>query len=615
MPAMCGIAGAVALNGNEVAPGVAGHMRDALQHRGPDGNGEHDGPGVSIAACRLAIVDLEPRGIMPMASADGRFHIVHNGEIYNRPELRDDLIRRGIELRTTTDTEVILQLYALDGPAMLDRLDGMFAFAIWDAQHRELFAARDRVGEKPFYYATHNGRFLFASEPKALFAAGVPCEFADETWLELMTFRSAAGERSVYRGVKRLLPGHWLRVANGRIDIEQWWRFPSNGPEPAKKSFGRLFEASVGRRLIADVPVGTLLSGGLDSSAVTAVGAALSERRLPSFTVRYDGTPLDEGEFASATARMTGIEHHEVRVPGDEIPGLLVDATYFLDEPINFPASPEILAVSRYARNHVRVLLTGETADELFGGYGRLRLYRHQRLVDVAGRVLAPFRDRLRFGSRWYRMASASSLSRADWIAASYADGDPMRFASMPISEWAPYRSQVAHAAVREHRDPVRQAMAYERLTHLPAIVATGDRLTMGAAIEARLPFTDPALLEFAGLVRTDELFSGPHGKQPLREAMVGRLPPEVLNRRKRGWTSPYSTYLRERPELRGWLSKVPEHPTVAASHLGRDGARTVVDEFLAGDNRRSRDAWMLGRIVLWHQVCVEREREPFATR
>ena len=270
-------------------------MRDALQHRGPDGNGEHDGPGVSIAACRLAIVDLEPRGIMPMASADGRFHIVHNGEIYNRPELRDDLIRRGIELRTTTDTEVILQLYALDGPAMLDRLDGMFAFAIWDSQHRELFAARDRVGEKPFYYATHNGRFLFASEPKALFAAGVPCEFADETWLELMTFRSAAGERSVYRGVKRLLPGHWLRVANGRIDIEQWWRFPSNGPEPAKKSFGRLFEASVGRRLIADVPVGTLLSGGLDSSAVTAVGAALSERRLPSFTVRYDGTPLDEG--------------------------------------------------------------------------------------------------------------------------------------------------------------------------------------------------------------------------------------------------------------------------------------------------------------------------------
>ncbi|HYI21137.1 MAG TPA: asparagine synthase-related protein, partial [Candidatus Limnocylindrales bacterium] len=227
----------------------------------------------------------------------------------------------------------------------------------------------------------------------------------------------------------------------------------------------------------------------------------------------------------------------------------------------------------------------------------------------------APFRDRLRFGSRWYRMASASSLSRADWIAASYADGDPMRFARTPISDWAPYRSQVAQAAVREHRDPVRQAMAYERVTHLPAIVATGDRLTMGAAIEARLPFTDPALLEFAGLVKTDDLFSGPHGKQPLREAMVGRLPPEVLNRRKRGWTSPYSTYLRERPELRSWISRVPEHPTVAASHLGRDGARKVVDEFLSGDNRRSRDAWMLGRIVLWHQVCVERDREPFAER
>ena len=341
MPAMCGIAGAVALNGNDLAPGFGGHMRDALQHRGPDGNGEHDGPGVSIAACRLAIVDLEPRGIMPMASADGRFHIVHNGEIYNRPELRDDLIRRGVELRTTTDTEVILQLYALDGPAMLDRLDGMFAFAIWDAQQRELFAARDRVGEKPFYYATHNGRFLFASEPKALFAAGVPCEFADETWLELMTFRSAAGERSVYRGVKRLsaraLAARRRRQRPDRAVVAIPEQRPRTGQGVVRQA---VRSVQSGRRLIADVPVGTLLSGGLDSSAVTAVGASLSERRLPSFTVRYDGTPLDEGEFASATARMTGIEHHEVRVPGDEIPGLLVDATYFLDEPINFPASP-----------------------------------------------------------------------------------------------------------------------------------------------------------------------------------------------------------------------------------------------------------------------------------
>jgi asparagine synthase (glutamine-hydrolysing) len=259
-------------------------------------------------------------------------------------------------------------------------------------------------------------------------------------------------------------------------------------------------------------------------------------------------------------------------------------------------------------------VLTGETSDELFGGYGRLRLYRYQRLVDMTGRVLAPFRDRFRFGSRWYRVASASKLSRPDWIAASYADGDPLRFSQTPLAEWAPYRAEVAQAAVAENRDPVRQALAYERLTHLPAIIATGDRLTMGAAIEARLPFTDPALIDFAGLARTSDLFSGPHGKQPLREAMAGRIPAEVINRRKRGWMSPYPVYLREQPNLRQWLTRVPDHEIVARSYLGRQGARTVVDQFLAGDNRRTRDAWMLGRIVLWHQVCVERDRQPFGS-
>jgi asparagine synthase (glutamine-hydrolysing) len=587
-------------------------MRDRIVHRGPDGNGEFEASGVGLAACRLAIVDLEPRGLMPMASADGRYHIVHNGEIYNRPELREELLAQGVALHTTTDTEVIVALYALHGPAMLDRLDGMFAFAIWDSVRHELFAARDRVGEKPFYYAADRGRFLFASEPKALFAAGVPAAFADETWLELLTFRSVAGERTVYRGVSSLLPAHWLRVGETGVESGRWWTFPTSGAAPAKGSFGPLFEASVGRRLIADVPVGTLLSGGLDSSAITAVAASLSQRRLPAFTVRYDGHEMDEGEFAAAAAQKAGVEHHEVRVPAEDVPGLLADATWHLDEPINFPASPEILAVSRYASRHVRVLLTGETADELFGGYGRLRLYRYPQLVGLAGRVLSPFRRRLRFGSRWARAVASTSMGRADWIAASYADGDPARFTRVPLAEWAPYRARVAAEAVRDYTEPVTQALAYERQTHLPSIVATGDRMTMAAGIEERLSFTDPALLDFAGRARKADLFRGAQGKQPLREAMAGRLPQVVLDRRKRGWTSPYATYLREMPVLRNWLSQVPGHDIVARSELGRQGAQQVIDEFLAGDARRSRDAWMIGRVVLWHQVCVEGNRHPF---
>jgi asparagine synthase (glutamine-hydrolysing) len=589
-------------------------MRDTLLHRGPDGTGEREAEGIGLAACRLAIVDLEPRGLMPMVSADSRYWIAYNGEIYNRLELRDELQSRGVGLRTTTDTEVILQLYALEGAQMLDRLDGMFAIAIWDTQQRELFAARDRVGEKPFYYATHEGRLLFASEPKALFAAGVPREFADETWLELMSFRSVAGERTVYRGVTRLLPAHWMRVGPRGIETRQWWRFPTDGPRPEPGSFGPLFEQSVRRRLIADVPVGMLLSGGLDSSAITQVASDLSERRLPAFTVRYEGRE-DEGEYASAAAAMAGVEHHNVRVPAADIPALLADATWHLDEPINFPASPEILAISRYARQHVRVLLTGETADELLGGYGRVRMYRYPRLVNLAGGLLAPFEKRLRFGSRWARAVSSRKLSRPDWIASSYADGDPLRLTRRPLSEWAPYRAQVAAEAVRDYDEPVIQALHYERHTHLPAIVATGDRLTMAAAIEARLSFTHPALLEFAGRARKADLFRGAQGKQPLREAMTGRLPQSVLDRRKRGWTSPYSTYLREMPELRRWLSSVPDHAIVASSEMGRDTARAIVTGFLEGDSLNNRDAWMLGRIVLWHQVCLEDLRSPFGAK
>ena len=586
-------------------------MRDAILHRGPDGNGEYEAPGVSLAACRLAIVDLEPRGLMPMSSPNGRFHIVHNGEIYNRLELRPQLEKRGVELRTTTDTEVILLLYALEGAAMLDRLDGMFAFAIWDAEKRELFAARDRVGEKPFFYAVRDGRLYFGSEPKALFAAGIPRTFDEGTWPELMTFRSTAGSRTPFAGVERLMAGHWLRASRGGLTTQRWWGYPTDGPTPTKESFNGLLEQSVTRRLIADVPVGTLLSGGLDSSSVTQVAAELSGQRIPAFTVRYDVPDVDEGEFATAAALRAGVEHHEVWAPGAEIPRLIADAAWHLEEPIAFNAAAETLAVARYARQHVRVLMTGETADELFGGYGRMRLLRYPGLVGLAGRALAPFRDRLRTGSRWYRAASAARQSKADWIAASYADGDLFRHTKAPLTEWAPYRAQIAAAAVSQYREPVRQALAYERYTHLEPILAHGDRLTMAAAIETRLPFTDPRFLEFSALARTADLFDGPHGKQPLREAMVGRLPETVLSRRKRGWTSPFRTYLRDVPQLRNWLMRVPDHELVARSSVGRRGARALVDGFLEGDDAKARDSWMIGRIVLWHEVCIEGVRYP----
>lgn len=607
---MCGIAGIVTLTGRDPDPGSAARMRDRIQHRGPDGNAEFEGPGIALAACRLAIVDLDQRGLMPMASADGRYRIVHNGEIYNRPQLREDLERRGVTLRTTTDTEVLLQLFALDGPQMLDRLDGMFAFAIWDAQSRELFAARDRVGEKPFFYVEHEGRLYFASEPKALFAAGVPCQFDGATWSELLTFGATAGPRTPYGGVKRLLGGEWLRVANGSLTKGRWWRFPTQRDAHAR-GFGDLLAESVGRRLIADVPVGTLLSGGLDSSSVTALAQTGTGHRLPAFTVRYTDSSADEGEYAAAAAKFTGADQHELYVSDEELPQLLADAAWHLDEPMFFNATAELLAVSRFARRHVRVLLTGESADELLGGYGRFRQYRYLPWLRLAATVMRPVSGRLRRGSRWYRLSHGATMPRAEWIAATYANGDPNRFDQRPMAEWAPYRYEAARVGIAAHSDPALQALAYERQTHLPTVLDNSDRLTMGAPLEARLPFTSVDLLTFAGSASRSELFRGAHGKQPLRSAMVGKLPPLVLDRRKRGWTSPYGRYLRASPTLREWLAGVARHPLVA-QNIGSEQADAVIGGFLGGDDNAARDAWMIGRIVLWHQVCVEGERQPF---
>jgi asparagine synthase (glutamine-hydrolysing) len=586
-------------------------MRDAILHRGPDGNGEVDGGAAQLAACRLAIVDLQPRGLMPMSSTDGRFHIVHNGEIYNRLELREELLTADAHLRTTTDTEVILELYAREGEKMLDRLDGMFAFAIWDSQTQELFAARDRVGEKPFDYAIHEGRLYFASEPKALFAGGVPRQFNEETFAEIFTFRSAAGTRTPYQGVERLLPGHWMRAGREGVETGRWWAFPMDGQTSDKNALGQLLRDSVRRRLIADVPVGTFLSGGLDSSAVTALAAEMSDAPVSSFTVRYQGTEIDEGVYAEAVAASSRVDHHQIQTDWRDLPTLLSDATWHFDEPIAFPASSDMLAISRYARQHVHVLLTGESSDELLGGYGRLRLLRYPRLMSVTGRLLSPFQSQMRFGSRLDRSVSASRQSRADFIAASYADGDASRRNPAPLAEWAPFRAETAAWAVAMQREPVKQALAYERLTHLPAVIQTSDRMTMGAGIEARMPFTDPKILDYAALARVDDLFSGPHGKQPLRTAMVGKVPESVINRRKRGWTTPYWHFLREQPELRRWLTAMPDHEIVARSPIGRRRARAAVDGYLNGDRDSARDAWMLGRIVLWHQICVEGIRYP----
>ena len=275
---MCGICGAVSTG--EMSPLKNDQlitMRDLMQHRGPDDRGHINQAGVSLGSRRLAILDLSPRGHMPMSSEDGRYSITYNGEVYNFPELRTVLKDHGYSFRSNSDTEVVLNMYRHFGPRMLDQLNGMFAVAIWDEVEQQLFLARDRMGVKPLYYAEQDGVLYFASEEKALFAAGVKQEFDPETWEELLYFRYVAGERTPYVGVKRLLPGHYLTWKDGRADTTRWWHLAERarsieiGPDVVTW-FRETFDDAVNIRRISDVPVGVLLSGGLDSSSVAASG-------------------------------------------------------------------------------------------------------------------------------------------------------------------------------------------------------------------------------------------------------------------------------------------------------------------------------------------------------
>ena len=368
-------------------------MCDAIAHRGPDDAGIYRAPGVALGSRRLAILDRSPRGHMPMSTPDGRFHVVYNGEVYNAPTLRRELEGQGCRFESHSDTEVVLQLYARHGPAMLERLNGMFAIAIWDARERTCFLARDRLGVKPLFYALDGESLLFASEPKALFAAGVPPQAEPRALPELLAFRYVAGERTPFRGVRRLLPGHYLLWRDGRARTVRWWSLAVAAsairagiqamPEAPVPWFRATFDDAVDSHRLSDVPIGVLLSGGLDSGSVAAALAARAGQGVSAFTVTFDEPGYDEGPLARQVAERWGLDLHTLTVPRGEMLERLLEASWLGDEPLAHGNEVHLRAIAGLARPLVTVLLSGEGADETLGGYVRYRPLRHPGLLGM----------------------------------------------------------------------------------------------------------------------------------------------------------------------------------------------------------------------------------------
>src|SRR5438876_1137776 len=565
---MCGIVGIVKLNPQAAVDEVGlKRMRDVLRHRGPDGEGLWiEGP-VGLGMRRLAIVDVTG-GHQPMANEDGTVWIVYNGEIYNHADLRRGLERRGHAYRTRSDTETILHLYEEEGASCVERLQGMFAFALWDRLQGRLLLARDRLGIKPLYYAYTDKELLFASEIKALLVGGSVRPALNEAIVpEFLATGFVAGEETFFKGVRKLLPGRTLSwtLAEGSRE-RRYWRLPAateEAPVTLAERAGELrtrLTAAVRSHLMSDVPLGLFLSGGIDSSGLAALMASLVTEPIRTFAVGFSEPEANELAYARLAARAAGAEHREVVVSPTEFFDALPQLIWHEDEPIAFPSSVPLYFVSRLAREHVKVVLTGEGADELFLGYNRYRVTAwNERLGQMYRRwIPGSLRGHVR------RLIPASPKPVRRYLERTFLTLPPEirnlyleNFAVFPqtlqeellvdkgiLTARDPYAEELR--AFEEHSGGILERMSHADLqTYLVELLMKQDQMSMAASIESRVPYLDHELVEHVAAIPGRFKLRGWQTKAVLRAALRDLVPRQILTRRKMGFPVPLGKWLR----------------------------------------------------------------------
>ncbi len=624
-PAMCGIAGST----RDPAGEAVRSMCATLRHRGPDDEGIHsDAPsGVSIGARRLSIMDVAG-GHQPLANEDGTVWVALNGEIYNHPKLREDLRARGHRFATGTDTEVLVHLYEEYGDAMVHALEGMFAFAIWDERERRLLLARDRFGEKPLFVCERDGELLFASELTALLAVEPSLRELDPYALDaFFVFAYVPGPGTIVRGVRQLEPGRmlsWTRA--GGAHERAWWSPPSlalarrDAPGELAAEVARLFEESVRARMVADVPVGVFLSGGVDSTLVALAAARSSSQRLKTFTVGYDVGGVSETERARAVAERLDCDHHEVTLTqadvAERVPSLLAR----LDQPLGDRATVPLNALSQFARPRVTVALGGEGADELFGGYPRYRWLERARrvhaalgeratrslaaaLVRSAGRM--PAAGAARIGGAGTRLGPAPLLQRnLDWVTGERRQARESlygpRLASIDRGRVLSDLDERA-GVLADGASAARWLMHLDQVHYLPDdVLVKTDRASMLASLELRTVFLHRGLAELAGSLDPAVHLAGV-GKALVHEMLpAGTLPASRLGRyRKTAFRVPAAEWLRGplAPVVRDQL----EHGTIyAEGYFDGAVAARLAREHAGGVHDHSDRLWPLLALGLW---------------
>ena len=611
---MCGIAGIVRWDHAPVFEHEIRSMCGAMAHRGPDDEGIYLGDGVALGMRRLSIIDVD-NGRQPVSNEDGSVWIVFNGEIYNYQELRRDLERSGHTFRTASDTETIVHLYEELGPRCVDRLRGMFAFAIWDVPRRRLLLARDRLGIKPLYFAERDGELLFSSELKPILQLpGVTPSVSWEAASHLFTFLATPPSQSIVEGIRKLEPARIATASEGRpLKIERYWNvefvpdLESTEDELVEKLRSLLVE-SVILHEISDVPIGAFLSGGIDSSTIVATMARLATGRVKTFSIGFAEAGYDEVEYARQVAHAFGTDHHELILRPDVV-NVVEDLTWYLDEPFGDTSAIPTYMVSKLASEHVKVVLSGDGGDELFGGYDKYVVEQNERRFDrvpaairrLAGAAGDAMPDGMR-GRRFLqhfaldgprRYLDASTMFRPGQLRALLRDD-----VFDEVSRHDPLAASLA--ALQPKGGDWLSAIQYNDLeNYLPLDILTKvDRMTMAHSIEARPPLLDHKLVEFAATVPAHMRLRNGTTKYIFKRAMRGILPDAIIDRPKQGFAVPLAKW------FRGELSGFTRDLLLSATCRHRGFFKSSYIEQLLRQHDQGRDLslqlWTVLSFELW---------------
>src|SRR6266508_1104801 len=634
---MCGITGWANLDPRTPPPDDAEEllrsMCERMFHRGPDSEGYVVGDGVALGMRRLAIIDLVT-GEQPVYNEDESVAVILNGEIYNYRELRADLETRGHTFRSASDTEILPHLYEEYGRDMVQRLNGMFAFALWDDRRRRLFIARDRFGEKPLYWGVFDRTLLFASEPKVLLAhPAVQPNLNLNALRQYLSFDYVPAPLSIYEGISKLPAAHTLTLEDGDVKVERYWRLSYKTKEPvptiseAAEQLRELLADSVRRRLVSDVPLGVLLSGGIDSSVVTALAVRAATETVKTFSISFAEASFDESQYARAVAKFLGTDHHEERFSASLAANLVGEIGAWMDEPISDPSVVPTYLLSRFTRKHVTVALGGDGGDEIFAGYPMYfghrissaydRIPRFLKRVVIESMVsLLPVKTKnLSLDYRARRFVAASHYDEVArhhiWFGSFNPAEQEMLLTSEVLrnSDGDIYREARKMLAQCDSADIVEQMQSLDTRLYLAEDILTKvDRASMAVSLEVRAPFLDPRVAEFAASLPANYKLKGQKTKHILKRAVANLLPPFVTRRGKKGFGVPVAEWLKGklRPLARDLLS--PERVR-RAGVFNSDYVTKLLDEHERGAANHRKLLWTLLMFELWHESFVETPR------